>query len=66
MLQDVHSNIVQQKLARKYPLMIEGAGGDDAAQPLFGIRDLKFMKEKVQSIAFKAVVAPENSLSQLR
>ena len=35
MLQDVHSNIVQQKLARKYPLMIEGVGGDDAAKPLF-------------------------------
>jgi hypothetical protein len=35
LLQDVHSNIVQQKLARKYPLMIEGAGGDDAAKPLF-------------------------------
>ena len=27
LLQDIHSNIVQQKLARKYPLMNEGAGG---------------------------------------
>jgi len=35
LLQDVHSNIVQQKLARKYPLMIEGAGGDDAGLPAF-------------------------------
>ena len=31
LLQDVHSNIVQQKLEIVYPLMNEGAGGVDAA-----------------------------------
>jgi len=35
LLQDVHSNIVQQKLARKHPLMNEGAGGADAGLPAF-------------------------------
>ena len=35
MLQDVHSNIVQQKLAKKHPHMIEGVGGADAGLPAF-------------------------------
>ena len=42
LLQDVHSNIVQQKLERKYPLMNEGAGGAEAAQPLFYISGVQF------------------------
>ena len=35
LLQNVHSNIVQQKRRQKYPLMNEGAGGVDAGSARF-------------------------------
>ena len=50
LLHDVHSTIVQQKLEKRYPLMNEGAGGVDAAQPLF----IQFSLQATKTLKFTA------------